>query len=209
MVGGAVMTSVFALLAQSILLMALILAVFQVKRWKKYWPVPYIMSAIIIVMPIAAWLVIEFSLGYFSDVSMATIFVCLVYILGGMRPKVIPIEHSFKLFVLLIGFILFPSSLGATEYDLFALGFPSEGGFNVLIIGFTLCGLMAWYKQATQLAVYITMVMCSYSLRIYETDNIWVYIVDPIVMLIFIVGYLNLAIHKIMSFVKNRLVNNV
>ncbi len=81
------MTSLFGLLGHGIMLMALLLLILQVKRWKQYWPVAYLISAIIIILPIQNWLLIEFSRGYFSDLSMATIIVCLIFIVSGMRPQ--------------------------------------------------------------------------------------------------------------------------
>jgi hypothetical protein len=202
------MTSIFAFFAHSILLMAIMLAVLQVRRWKQYWPIPYILAAVIMILPVANWLIIEFSRGYFSDISMATIIVCLVYIVSGMRPKAVTLDHSFKVFILTVCIILFPSSMGATQYDLFSLGFPSETGFNALVIGLSAVGLIAWYKKVYQLAIYVALVLISYSAGIYESKNIWVYMVDPIVMVLFIVGYLKLIIQIAYKFIKIRLVKN-
>ena len=203
------MTSLFGLLGHGMMLMALLLLILQVKRWKQYWPVAYLISAIIIILPIQNWLLIEFSRGYFSDLSMATIMVCLIFIVSGMRPQAITIDHSFKLFILVIAAILFPSSLGLGQYDLFSLGFPSEAGFDFLIAFVAAIGLFAWYKQATQLAWYIAAVLIAYCFGLYESQNIWVYLIDPIVMLVVILGYLIMTIKLMFQYIKSRLVKNV
>jgi len=209
MVGDTIMTSLFGLLGHGMMLMALLLLILQVKRWKQYWPVAYLISAIIIILPIQNWLLIEFSRGYFSDLSMATIMVCLIFIVSGMRPQAITIDHSFKLFILVIAAILFPSSLGLGQYDLFSLGFPSEAGFDFLIAFVAAIGLFAWYKQATQLAWYIAAVLIAYCFGLYESQNIWVYLIDPIVMLVVILGYLIMTIKFMFQYIKSRLVKNV
>ena len=203
------MTSLFGLLGHGMMLMALLLLILQVKRWKQYWPVAYLISAIIIILPIQNWLLIEFSRGYFSDLSMATIMVCLIFIVSGMRPQAIAIDHSFKLFILVIAAILFPSSLGLGQYDLFSLGFPSETGFDFLIVFIAAIGLFAWYKQANQLAWYIAAVFIAYYFGLYESQNIWVYLIDPIVMLVVILGYVIMAIKLMFQYIKSRLVKNV
>ena len=203
------MTSLFGLLGHGMMLMALLLLILQVKRWKQYWPVAYLISAIIIILPIQNWLLIEFSRGYFSDLSMATIMVCLIFIVSGMRPQAITIDHSFKLFILVIAAILFPSSLGLGQYDLFSLGFPSEAGFDFLIVFIAAIGLFAWYKQANQLAWYIAAVFIAYYFGLYESQNIWVYLIDPIVMLIVIVGYVIMTIKLMFQYITSRLVKNV
>lgn len=206
------MTSIAALFVHGIMLMALLLLIFQVRRWKQYWPIPYLVSAVIIVLPIQNWLLIEFSRGYFSNLSMATLMVCLIYVLTAMRPKVSgetqSIDHSFKVFILLLSVVLFPSSMGAFQFDVFALGFPSEPGFDALVSGLLLVGLFAWYKGAYQLAVYVTLVFLSYGLGLYESQNIWIYMLDPIVMMIFMVGYLMAALKMLFIQLKTRLVNH-
>jgi hypothetical protein len=199
----------FALLGHGIMLMALLLTIFQVRRWKQYWPAAYLLAAIVIVLPIKDWTVIEFSRGYFADLSLATILLCFCHILSSMRPKPIVISHSFKILILLMSAILFPSSLGASQYDLFSLGFPSEAGFNYLVIGLAAVAILAWYAKQTFIAIYIALVFISYNLNLYASQNLWVYMLDPIVMLICLFSYFKLAVKIIYSKVKNRLFNHV
>ncbi|MFT6327988.1 MAG: hypothetical protein ACJAYK_002993 [Crocinitomicaceae bacterium] len=220
MVGGAVMIDstffdalvndgLFGLLGHGIMLMAFLLAIFQIKRWKQYWPAVYLLAAIIIIMPIKDWTVIEFSRGYFADLSIATILVCLCYVLSGMRPQSIVISHTFKIMILTMSAIIFPSSLGASEYNLFSLGFPSEAGFNYLVIGLALIAVLAWYKNETLIAIYIALVFLTYNLGLYTSQNLWIYMLDPIVMLIFLFSYLKFATQIIYVRVKGRLFSHV
>ena len=203
------MTSLFALFGHGVMLMAVILMLLQVRRWKQYWPLAYLISAVVIILPLQNWLVIEFSWGYFSDLSMATVFVCLCYVATGMRLERIKMDQSLKLTILILAAILFPSAMGATNYDMFSLGFPSEAGFNYLLIVITVIGLLAWYKQAKHLSIYIGMVLISYGLGLYESHNLWLYIIDPIVVIIFAISYLIALVKLLYSMLKNRLLNHV
>lgn len=198
------MTALFGLLGHAIFLMALLLWLFQVRRWKRYWPAVYAVSAIVIILPIQDWLVIEFSRGYFSDLSLATLLVCVLYILNGMRPVAFKIEQSFKIVIIFIGCVLFPSSLGFGQYDLYSLGFPSEPGFNYLVIGSVILGLLAWVMKAQQLSIYLALALSAYALGIYESQNLWVYLIDPIVMLIVLLGYALALVKNTFKFLKSR-----
>jgi hypothetical protein len=199
----------FAILGHGIMLMALLLTLFQVRRWKQYWPAPYLMAAIIIILPIQNWTVIEFSRGYFADLSMATVLICFCYVLSGMGPRPIVMSHSFKILMLVMCAVVFPSSLGASEYDLFSLGFPSEAGFNYLVIGFAVLGVFAWYKNETLIATYVMLVFVAYSLGLYASQNLWVYMLDPIIMLICLFSYIKQASQFIYNRIKNRFINHV
>lgn len=203
------MTSLFALFGHGVMLMAVILMLLQVRRWKQYWPLAYLISAVVIILPLKNWLVIEFSWGYFSDLSMATVFVCLCYVATGMRSERIKMDQSLKFTILISAAILFPSAMGATNYDMFSLGFPSEAGFNYLLIVITVIGLLAWYKQAKHLSIYIGMVLISYGLGLYESHNLWLYIIDPIVVIIFAISYLIALVKLLYSMLKNRLLIHV
>jgi len=208
-IGALANDGLFALLGHSIMLMALFSAIFQVRRWRKYWPVAYLLASIIIILPIKNWTVIEFSRGYFADLSMATILVCFCYVLSGMRPQPIVISHAFKIFILMMSAIIFPSSLGANEYNLFSLGFPSETGFNFLVIGLAAIAVLAWYKNETLIAIYVALVFLTYNLGLYTSQNLWIYMLDPIVMLIFLFSYLKFATQIIYVRVKDRLFSHV
>lgn len=203
------MTSLFGLLGHSIFLMALLLALLQVRRWKKYWPVTYFISAILIILPIQDWLLIEFSRGYFSDLSFATIFVCGFYILNSVKTKPASISIAFKLLIVTLSVVLFPATLGASMFDPFSLGYVSTDGFSVMVVFVALIGLIAWYKNEVNIALYVAMALTAFSLNIYESKNLWVYMIDPIAMLLCVFSLLWSGIKRFVNKVKIKEVENV
>ena len=54
------MTTLFSLFTCAIFFMALFFSVFQVKRWGRYWPLAYVIVAVLLILPLSHWLLIEF-----------------------------------------------------------------------------------------------------------------------------------------------------
>jgi hypothetical protein len=178
------MTSLCALFAAALFFMALFFAVFQVKRWGRFWPVAYILVAVLLVLPLDHWLLIEFVRGNLSDLSMATATICALYLWNVVRPNSANIQLSLKWFVLIIAVLLYPMSMGWSYFDPFSMGYSSNGLYVYLLISLAVAGLVAWFIGFQHVAIVITLAVLANGLQIYESQNLWVYLIDPIAVII-------------------------
>lgn len=178
------MTSLAALFSCALFFIALLFALFQVKRWGRYWPVAYIFSAVFLVIPLQNWLIIEFVRGYVSDLSMATVMICALYLWNIVRPNSVRIQVSFKWLMLVIAIILYPMSMGVTQFDPFTMGYASNEGYVHLITGFTLVGLLAWVMGYQHIAMLVLLALLANGFQIYESQNFWTYLIDPIAVMV-------------------------
>ena len=174
------MTTLFALFSCSLFFMALFFAVFQVKRWSRYWPLAYVAVAILLVLPLDHWLLIEFVRGYTSDLSMATVVICAVYLWGVVRPQSKGGQLSLKWFVVLVSLVMLPMSLGLTQFDPFTMGYASNRFYVYFLLALALISLLAWFKGQSQLALVIALAILANGFNVYESQNLWVYLMDPI-----------------------------
>lgn len=191
------MSTLFSFFGNGLFLMAFILFLVRAKSWGKHWPFAYLVAAVLIVLPLNTWLVIEFSRGYFGDLSMATLFMCGLYIANIARPngkQVLQSNNSLKLFLIIVSVLFFPAALGMTQFDPYALGYASTAGFELLLIAIAVISLVAWYLNQQQLALYLGLVLLAFGLQIYESNNLWNYLIDPIAMIMCIGSYIGLLI---------------
>lgn len=177
------MTSLFSLFGHGLFLLALILFIVQAKRWGKYWPLAYMVSAVLIVLPIKDWLVIEFSRGYFSDLSAATIVMCALYIINVAGARQLDSSNALKYTVLVLGVLLYPLTLGLSMLDPYVIGFSSYAMYPVFISVLALFALASWYFGMWQLALVLALALLANGLGIYESNNTWNYLIDPLAVI--------------------------
>lgn len=177
------MTSLFSLFGHGLFLLAFILFVFQAKRWGKYWPIAYVISALLIVLPIKDWLVIEFSRGYFSDLSLATILMCALYVMNVAGARKLESSNALKYSILVLGFIMYPFTLGLSMFDPYALGFSSDAMYPAFVSLLSLFAFVSWYFRCWQLALVLALALLANGLGVYESNNIWNYLLDPIAVI--------------------------
>ncbi len=191
------MNTFFSLMAHGLLLMTVLLMLLQVRRWKQYWPFAYLVSAVVVVLPISNWLVIEFSRGYITDISFASLVMLAMYLLAILKPQRPINQLSFNLVILLFAILLYPASLGLTQFDPYALGFVSHEYFDYLILSVAIIGIIAAYIGYWQLALWLTLSCLGFGLHIYESFNLWNYLLDPLAVIACLVSSLNMACQKI------------
>lgn len=123
--------------------------------------------------------------GLFSDMSIFTMIFIGVRFLGRVFPKIRPqilIYDKWLLFI--IGIVLFGSSFGFINFDLYDYGYVSSWfDFSVLIIALVLLFL------GSNLPFYWLVAFVAYKLNLLAADNLWNYLYDPFVF-IFAVFYL-------------------
>ncbi len=191
------MNTFFSLMAHGLLLMTVLLMLLQVRRWKQYWPLAYLLSAVVVVFPISNWLLIEFSRGYITDISFASLVMLGMYLLDILKPQRPRNQLSFNFAILLFAILLYPASLGLTQFDPYAMGFVSHEHFEYLILSVALIGIIAAYMGYWQLALWLTLSCLAFGLQVYESSNLWNYLLDPLAVIAGLVSCLNMACQRI------------
>lgn len=177
------MTSLFSLLGHGLFLLALILFIVQAKHWGKYWPIAYVIAAVLIVLPIKDWLVIEFSRGYFSDLSITTVVMSTFYILNVAGARNLDSSSTLKYAVVGLALLLYPLTLGLSMLDPYAAGFSSHVMYPVFISVLSLFAFASWYFGLWQLALVLALALLANGLSLYESNNIWNYLIDPLAVI--------------------------
>lgn len=178
------MSALFGLLGHALLIMAIVLKLLQTRRWKRYWPIPYLLAAIVVVLPANNWLVLEFSRGYLSDLSMATVLISVTAILNQARPKPAKLSNGFYLALLVLGVVLYPATMGMSMNDPFVLGYSTAHYYWLLVVAVAAIGFVAWWRQAYLLATFLMLALLANGLDIYSSGNLWLYLIDPIAVII-------------------------
>lgn len=182
------MTAIASLLGHGLLLMAVILYIIQARRWGKWFPYAYIIAAVLIVLPLENWLVVEYSRGYFSDLSMATVSIAVMSIAGQGKYSM---SNAFKLTMLALAVILYPAAMGWGMFDVYSLGYPSDAGYGYLVSAVAAIAVVAVIMKSWQLAIVMTAVLIANGIGLYETQNLWNYLIDPLVVIACIFSYLS------------------
>lgn len=81
------------------------------------------------------------------------------------------------LFVLGSGIVLYPSALGLTYFDAYELGYDSKTLAAVLF----LVSLAAWYYECYLVVVCVSLGVLAYLIGMYESRNLWDYLIDPLI----------------------------
>ncbi len=197
------MSTFFSLMAHGLLLMTVLLMLLQVRRWKQYWPLAYLLAAAIIVLPLSDWLLIEFSRGLLTDLSLASVLMLGTYLLSILKVKRPVNDSSFNLVILILAILLYPASLGMGMFDPYAMGFASHAYYNYFVLGVAAIGILAAYVGYKQLAVWLTLSCIAHGLHIYESNNLWNYLLDPFAAIAGLVSLLNTYTQKVYLKIKN------
>jgi len=86
-------------------------------------------------------------------------------------------DHLYLL-VLLLGGLLFPSTLGLTQFDPYSLGYSFE--LSLLLLSLS---ILYWIFQQRQLAIILLIVVAADEIGILSSHNTWDYLIDPLLWL--------------------------
>jgi hypothetical protein len=191
------MSTFFSLMAHGLLLMTVLLMLLQVRRWKQYWPLAYLLSAAIIVLPLSNWLLIEFSRGLLTDLSLASLLMLGTYLLSILKVKRPINDMSLNLVILLFAILLYPASMGLGMFDPYSLGFASHVYYDYFVLGIAAMGILAAYIGYQQLAIWLTLSCIAHGLQVYESSNLWNYLLDPFAVIAVLVSMINTYAKKL------------
>jgi len=191
------MSTFSSLMAHGLLLMTVLLMLLQVRRWKQYWPAAYLLAAAIIVLPLSDWLLIEFSRGLITDLSFASILMLATYLLSILKVKRPINDTSFNLVILIFAILLYPASMGMGMFDPYSLGFASHAYYDYFVLGIASIGILAAYIGYKQLAIWLTLGCIAHGLHVYESSNLWNYLLDPFAVIAALVSVVNSYTQKV------------
>ena len=136
------------------------------------------------------WLWINGAVG---ELSILTVVLLTLFILRKLADMhLVECRTRFHLYflVLLMGFLLYPATLGLSQFDPYALGYGVQLSLLVLSLS-----IIYWVFQQRQVAVLLLIVVAAGEIGLLTSLNSWDYLIDPLLWLftpaILIVMYFN------------------
>lgn len=120
--------------------------------------------------------------GIISDLSITTVIISVLSLVNLLAGKTLISEQEYKpLYYSIPIFALFfyPTSLGLTYFDPYAFGY--QPGY--LLIGLLGVALGLWWKKYYILLMILLIDLWAFNLEILDSDNLWDYLVDPILVI--------------------------
>ena len=133
----------------------------------------------IVFIPINNLPVLYYIRGFPGELSITTLVLIFSASLCALLDKKIFNPRSFfflMVLVLTVGLFLYPFSLGFTYFDPYALGYGSK----VFLAFFFAAALTAWYLNFHFIVIVIVLDVSAYLSGIYESNNLWDYLIDPV-----------------------------
>ena len=133
-------------------------------------------------IPINGLPVVEYIRAFFGDLSITTLFLLFTSSISTLAGRDFYKSQNLCLFMVIVlaaGLFLYPFSLGLTYFDSYALGYNSKAFLAVLF----LVTLTAWYFNIYLVVIIIVLDMSACLLGIYESRNLWDYLIDPLLTL--------------------------
>ena len=140
-------------------------------------------SLFLLLFPVVTEPLVIYLRGFTGDFSVAMLLLSAVTIGSIFVQKDFITTQDKKLFYLMItlmSLVLYPPSLGWGRVDTYQLGYSFWLVEWVLVA----LGLLAFSLRAPLTVVWIATALISYQLSLFESRNLWDYLIDPIVSVI-------------------------
>jgi hypothetical protein len=122
---------------------------------------------------------------YIGDLSITSTLIFCAYIIQSRGKTVLyqPVEQKqLTLLVVLGGLLLYPLALGLGQLDPYRLGYQPQIMLSILFF----VGLYFWYKKSYFIVFVLTSVVLCFNLRLLESNNLWDYLLDPLLLVVFL-----------------------
>ena len=178
-------TSLIGLLEHAVILSAITLSFTKILTFK-------FRLFIFIIAFIIAWIPVDglFTAGYLrgamGDLSVSTMFLIIIYILRSLFGLKLSAFENAELpacIVFFTGIFFYPMALGLFMVDPYGMAYNPR----VLSIFLFAIALLAWYFKNHLTVACICAAVTAYIFRILESDNLWDYILDPVIFIIAVV----------------------
>ena len=118
--------------------------------------------------------------GMVGELSILTLALMIVFVMKRFfRRNILPTGDPSVLFygIAVIGMILYPTALGLSKWDLYRFGYNTTFLLPPLLIAV----LMTWFSGHRMTAMIILVAIIAHNLRLFESDNLWDYLIDPFI----------------------------
>lgn len=139
--------------------------------------------AAFMVIPVKGLVVAGYVWGLIGDPSIATIALMSLVCIKQLTGREVCDDRNVGALLLLVlagGAMLYPLALGLSPYDPYALGFGSWMLYSALLA----VALAAWWLQLPLVVAWIVASALAYTFGMFESTNLWNYLLDPIAVLI-------------------------
>jgi hypothetical protein len=178
--GEAMTSGYLGQLGCGLLLMAAVLSLPGIGRLHRAWRAGV---ALLVWMPWPQLSLAHVLFGLIGTPSVLMTALSMVIVIERIRGQRLIRDHERQALSMLsvaAAVYLYPFSLGLTGHDPYALGY----GSYVFTVSLFVVTTALWYRRHYWLVVGILLAIASYLTRILESDNLWDYLIDPI-----LVGY--------------------
>ena len=139
-------------------------------------------AAVLVFVPLGDLSVAGYVRGATGDLSVSTLALaasaCIFRVTGGnVAPRRDP--NALLWLVAAAALFLYPFALGWTPFDPYALGYGSIGFATVLL----LVTLAAWRARLELVVFVVLAAVVAYLAGVYESRNLWDYLIDPLIAL--------------------------
>jgi hypothetical protein len=127
--------------------------------------------------------------AYFGELSMTSVLFFAALLLHRATGKALftaAEKRSLLIAVGILGICLYPMALGLGPFDPYGLGYQPHG---LLLVVFP-AALYCWYRGHTFLLMLLLLATVAFSQRIFESTNLWDYLIDPILWIYAIIWLL-------------------
>ena len=181
-------TDVTGLAGIAVTLAAPILAVPGVRRLARPWRALLLtVAGLLVLLPLGTLPLAVAGRGVTGDLSITTLVLVGTFLLRNLTGK--PAADSRARFALLAfvsiaALALYPLALGIGMFDPYRLGFGSPWLLGALFAA----AIAAWWRRLDGISLCIALATLAWSVRWYESTNLWDYLLDPLVSF-FALGY--------------------
>lgn len=191
------MTTTIALFGCIQLTVVVAMMILRVRRWS----VAMRVVALLVLYPVAAWPFAELSAagyvyGFTSNISVTGLILLIVAALSILLDRdLVSLRENRVMLTLLAGTALFfyPFALGLSYFDAYEPGYGSQF-FFALVIG---VAFVTWLANLQWIALCIIASCAAYLAGVYESMNLWDYLIDPVIGLFAVVWLLGRPIDMI------------
>ena len=145
------------------------------------WMAVLALTILSVFIPVAGsnpWLWINGAVGEISIVTMILLIVFVVRGLAGYSLLETRARTHLSILILLTGFILYPATLGLTQFDPYSLGY----GFELSLLLLSL-SILYWIFRQQEVALILLFVVAAREIGILSSVNVWDYLIDPLLWL--------------------------
>lgn len=175
-------TSLTGLLEHAVILSAITLPLTKILTFK-FRLFIFIIAFIIAWVPVNGLFIAGYSRGAVGDLSLSTMILIFIYILRSLFGlKISAFKNAgFPAFIVFFtGIFFYPLAQGLFMVDPYGMAYNPR----ILSIFLFAIALIAWYLKNYLTVACICAAVTGYLFRIFESDNLWDYILDPVIFII-------------------------